>query len=135
MKVITLDGESYNLVIKSSNKANRSKLHQELVDVFTKLYPNVNLYEDVSIKIKRRKTLYLDCYIPLFKTAIEINGKQHSQYTNFFHKDKYSFYTKQKLNDNLKREWCELNNLDLIELEYDNRKQWRSILCSKFGEP
>jgi hypothetical protein len=61
--------------------------------------------------------LELDCYNKELKLAVEYNGKQHYEYTPFFHKNKESFYN-QKYRDAIKRQKCKENGIKLIEVPY-----------------
>ena len=38
------------------------------------------------------------------------------------------FFLQSKANDDLKREWCELNNIQLIVLPYDKKDDWRTYI-------
>ena len=44
--------------------------------------------------------------------AIEVHGQQHYEYSPFFHKTKAGFYQSLK-RDEIKTEWCKLNNFNL----------------------
>lgn len=132
MNVLTLDGKDINWVIKSKNKRKKSILQNEFLSLFKEIY-DISILEEVPIPVFFGKTLFLDFYIPIFKCGIEINGQQHHKYSPHFHKNKYNFYVKQVNNDNLKREWCELNNIILLELDYKEKNEWRKILREKFG--
>jgi len=49
------------------------------------------------------------------RVAIEVQGKQHFEYTPYFHKSRLDF-GEQIERDSMKQEWCELNNIKLIEV-------------------
>ena len=68
--------------------------------------------------------LILDFYLNSLKTAFEIQGQQHSQYISFFHGNKLEFFRAKRL-DGLKRSWCELNHITLLELPHnESDKEW-----------
>ena len=50
------------------------------------------------------------------RIAVEVQGEQHLEYNKFFHNGKKSNFYDQLDRDIEKREWCELNSLDLIEV-------------------
>ena len=61
--------------------------------------------------------LELDCFDPELKIAVEYNGRQHYEYTPFFHKNKDQF-TMQKYRDDMKRRLCKDEDILLIEVPY-----------------
>lgn len=63
------------------------------------------------------KNLELDCYNDDLKIAIEYNGKQHYNYTPYFHKNKKDFYS-QVHRDDWKRKRCKEMGIRLIEIPY-----------------
>ena len=131
MKVVDLNGREYHWQLAGHRPTNRkcSKLHLEARDTLNKLYPNIILLEEVPIRIYRGKLLYLDFYIPMYKKAIEVHGQQHYAFNSQFHKHKLDF-KRQQLNDTLKEEWCDKNQITLIILPFDRIAEWRRILKS-----
>ncbi|RHZ78547.1 hypothetical protein Glove_161g42 [Diversispora epigaea] len=67
--------------------------------------------------IKNRR-LELDIYYPQYGLAIEIQGKQHEYYNNFFHKGKPENLIKQQKRDQIKKDLCEENWIVLREVWY-----------------
>ena len=61
--------------------------------------------------------LRFDFYIPEIKTCIEYNGSQHYKPIDFFGGEKTYLY--QLKNDNIKKEFCEKNGIDLIVIPYN----------------
>lgn len=59
--------------------------------------------------------LFIDFYMPHNKLAFEFQGEQHDEFNKFFHGDKTGF-EKSKARDSRKKEWCELNDIILIEV-------------------
>jgi very-short-patch-repair endonuclease len=62
--------------------------------------------------------LFFDFYIKKLNLFIEVQGRQHVEYTSHFHNDRSDFL-KQRERDNLKREWIEENNYYLARLYYN----------------
>jgi len=134
MKVIGLNGKEYawNLngySVAANDERKRSKYHLRARKILKELFHSYRILEEVklpgSTPKHRKGVLYLDFYIPQIMLAIEVHGKQHYEYTPFFHKTKADFILA-KSKDEDKIEWCELNNIDLITLKYsDNDEQWR----------
>jgi hypothetical protein len=61
--------------------------------------------------------LELDCYNKELKLCVEYNGRQHYEYTPFFHKNKEAFYN-QKYRDEMKRMKCRSLDINMIEVPY-----------------
>lgn len=62
------------------------------------------------------RLLPFDFYVPEYRVAIEYQGKQHYTPIEWFGGE--SYYKKQVYHDNIKREYCSSNNIDLIEIPY-----------------
>jgi hypothetical protein len=133
MKVNTLDNFEYTLRL-SSNPINRAKLredrsapHLAARQLLGEIFPTYQLIEEVPISIYKNLQLYLDFFIPLRMLAIEVHGEQHYKYVYHFHGSKLNFL-KQKKNDGLKEEWCDLNNIELVVLKWDKQIEWENLI-------
>ena len=137
MKVKGLNGRDYNLnlnkykVYKDDTKK-KSKYHIRARRVLGELFSGYNILEEVklpgSTASHRRSVLYLDFFIPNLMLAVEVHGRQHYEYVPFFHKTKAG-YLKARARDEDKKEWCELNNINLIALNYlEDENSWRKSL-------
>ena len=131
MNIIGLDGKNYNWNAAACQAVteNRSSLHLKAKELLVNLFPYDRILEEVSLpgsKTERRKsTLRADFFIPNRRMIVEVHGEQHYKYNNFFYKDKLSFY-RAKARDSRKKEWCELNDITLIEFNYDEDvDDWR----------
>ena len=130
MKVYTLDNELVKWQLHGiSSKDNRSKssLHEKARELLHDKHPTVSILEEVAVPVRRNKSCYLDFYIPLLKTAIECQGKQHFEFTSLFHANLQDFIA-QKKRDMDKSNWCDLNNIQLISLRYDEVEKWKELL-------
>jgi len=76
------------------------------------LYGPATVLEEFPIPDSR---MSLDFYMPQHGLAFEFQGTQHDKYVEHFHGDKDGF-ERQQQRDNQKKEWCELNNITLIEV-------------------
>ena len=74
------------------------------------------LLEDFVIPETR---LSLDFFMPHYNLAFEFQGEQHYKFNKFFHPEK-SALNQQKERDVKKRQWCQLNNILLIEVFNDS---------------
>lgn len=121
-----LDGKTYKFA-PASNRMNtdKSSLHNEVIQIIKEEFPTIRPLEDVSARINRWVNLYIDIFIPICRVAIEVHGKQHFEEIGFFHKNRQDFF-KSNRRDQQKKEWCELNEIVLVELRYDeDREEWR----------
>lgn len=134
MKVIGLDQKEYSLNLVRYNKPreNCSSYHLRARTLLKQLFPYDIIFEEVvlpGIKTEiANRPLLLDFYINSQKLAIEIHGEQHYKHVKFFHSNKLEFFRARKL-DNLKRQWCSINKIRLIELPYNkDNKEWEIII-------
>jgi hypothetical protein len=129
MKVTDLEGNVTTWKVKASpvTKDNRvrSSLHRQARGLIHEVYPTVVLLEEAPIVVKPRNVLYLDFYIPLHNIAVEVHGRQHYEYVRHFHRNRMAFL-KHLSRDRDKAEWCELNDITLIVLPYnEDADEWR----------
>ena len=126
MLIKDLDGNTHNWQLTGNMAkgkiSNRSSLHLTTRSIITQNYPTLQILEEVPIPLKNRETLYLDFYLPLKKTCIEVHGEQHYKFVPFYHSTILNFLKSQK-RDREKEEWCELNNIKHVILRYDENEQ------------
>ena len=65
---------------------------------------------------KNKNHLPFDFYLPNFNICIEYQGEQHFTPIEYFGGEKR--FKEQLINDNIKKEWCEKNNIELIIVGY-----------------
>lgn len=121
MKITSLDGKTYSWNIyghmpKLSDDRPRSKIHIKVREIIKEIYPQDALLEEVFIP---GDTLYLDFYLPLRTTAIEVHGEQHYSFNNFHFKNKIE-YLEARRRDNFKDMWCHINDIKLIIIKYND---------------
>jgi hypothetical protein len=116
------------------SRSNKSSYHKEARDLISNLLGNYSVYEEVTLpgskKLSRASLLYADFYIPELALIIEVHGEQHYNYSHFFHKNKYNFF-KSKNRDKDKIEWCEINEIDVVILPYNEREKWTQMITEK----
>ncbi len=137
MKVTGLNGREYNLNlskydVKANDKKKRSKHHIRARKIIKEVYHSYRVLEEVklpgSTSTHKRSVLYLDFFIPNIKKAFEVHGRQHYEHIPFFHNTKADFLLA-RARDEDKAEWCELNNIELIELKYSGSDDdWRQSI-------
>lgn len=121
MQVIDLDGNEYRLSLTGHQaKVNikKSSLHVRARELLSSLYPTLQVLEELPVYIHKKEIVYLDFYIPLKKTCIEIHGEQHYKFVAHYHGNALGFIKHQK-RDRDKKEWCLLNGINFIELPFD----------------
>lgn len=89
----------------------RKHLEMRLREKFTRERPEFLKNPITSNKLE------LDCFNKKLNLALEYNGKQHYEYVPKFHKTRSDFHN-QKYRDNIKRDLCLKNGINLIEVPY-----------------
>jgi hypothetical protein len=106
----------------------RSQYHIRARNILKEAFPIDLILEEVPIP---DLNLFFDFVIIRHKLCVEVHGEQHYTFNSFFFKDKFS-WAKAQQNDQKKRDWCEENNLKLIELPFDKTDdEWKKILNLK----
>lgn len=126
MNTIGLDGNHYKWSltghIAKGSLSNKSSLHLKARNIIKQSFPTLQILEEVGIQVRRSETLFLDFYLPLIKTCVEVHGEQHFNYVPFYHGSRLGF-VKHKRRDQDKKDWCKLNGIELIELAYNESEQ------------
>lgn len=132
MKVIGLDKKNYNLDTskKRVHKYNRerSQWHIKAKDLLEEIFPAEIILEEIFLPGCPTK-LYVDFFLPLRKLMIEVQGSQHFTYNPFFHKG-ITGLTSSLRRDVDKRQWCEYNNIKLLQLDYKEVEQWKQQIMA-----
>jgi len=130
MIVEDLTGRFVKWIPKGSKNLEHSSInHRKVKLILQTQYPTLQILEEVSFKPRPYTTLYFDFFLPLIKTAIEVQGEQHYKYIPHFHNTRLGFLASKK-RDELKSQWCDINNIILICI--DTRKptdKWIDQLC------
>jgi len=130
-KVYIIDSKKY--VIKNNDtRKKRSSFHIMARDLLKDVFCGYLILEEVKLPgstcPSKKSVLFLDFLVPTFNLGIEVHGRQHYEYCQFFHKTKAGFLD-QKRRDSVKESWCELNNINLIVFNYaDDIQIWRKQL-------
>jgi hypothetical protein len=105
-----------------------SEGHNRARSLLKTLFPTQKILEEVPLAGTNLKA---DFYLPLQNIMIEVQGEQHFNYNPFFHGSKMGFIKGQQ-NDDLKKQWCKLNNVRLVELpQNESDEQWRDHIIPK----
>jgi hypothetical protein len=132
MNIVNLDGDivSWSLTghISKGRIQHKSSYHLLARELLVELHPTLQILEEVSIPLKKGETLFLDFYLPLLKTCIEVHGEQHYKFIPYYHGNIMNFLKSQK-KDKQKKEWCENNSIKYIDLpHYETVDDWESRL-------
>lgn len=144
MKVKGLDGREYRLkltghVVTGLGGRSSSENHREARRLLKLVYPYDPPFEEVAIPGCGTE-LFLDFLLPGRLLAVEVQGRQHRVYVPHYHRSRTGF-KRQMRRDALKREFCALNGLVILELHDDERGGWERAIRGVFldggegGEP
>ena len=103
---------------------NPSKLHVEARQIIKEIFPFESIAEEFPLFGTR---LFADFYIPSTNLIIEVHGKQHFVHNDHFYSSSMDFF-KAKARDKKKYVWADENEIVIIELHYNNKKEWKNIL-------
>jgi hypothetical protein len=95
------------------DKKSRSKLQFSVKEFLKPHWCHQICFEEFPVYGTLQKVDFLNA---TKKVAIEVNGRQHSEYVPHFHKNKANFLKSIK-RDWIKTEWLESNDYELIEIE------------------
>jgi hypothetical protein len=134
MNIVDLDGNNIQWHLKGyiakGRLQNKSSYHLLARNLLIDTYPTLQILEEVPIPLNARETLYLDFYLPLLKTCIEVHGEQHYRFVPYYHGNMMSFLKAQK-KDRQKKDWCEINNIKYIELpHYESTEEWKAKIVN-----
>ena len=95
-------------------KKSRSKIQFRVKQFLKSYWKNHVVYEEFPVYGTRMK---VDILNATKKIAVEVNGRQHSNFNSFFHNNSRAKYLASIKRDVKKREWLEKNGFTLIEIE------------------
>jgi hypothetical protein len=99
-------------------KKTGSRGEEWCAQILSQLYDGYTFIKIRLDKFKNPETnraLELDFYCKELNLAVEYNGRQHYEYTKFFHQTLNDF-EKQKIRDLIKEGYCDIFNINLIEI-------------------
>jgi len=83
-------------------------------------WQNHIVYEEFPVYGTRLKVDFINA---TKKISVEVNGAQHSKFNKFFHNNSRANYLESIKRDVKKREWLELNNFLIVEIEQNEVKK------------
>lgn len=138
MIVTGFDDRQHRLNFNKHRKnRGRSNLHKRVKNAIKDVFESLSVYEDVVLPGSRRGTktslLIADFFLPDLMLIVEAHGEQHFKYIPYFHGavhegGKMNFLIS-KQRDAQKIEWCDINDIDLVSLHYDEtEEEWKQKL-------
>jgi len=117
MEFLTLNNKKrrckdINKKLISWDGGSRSKFQQKVKLFLKKYWSNNIVFEELPIVGTR---LSLDFYNANKKVAIEVQGRQHTVFIEFFHQNRMNFLH-QLQRDKAKEKFCELNSIKLVTI-------------------
>jgi len=118
MKFITLMGATRSVPRAKKYLINweaksRSKIQKATKDFLKDFWQKHVVFEEFPVAGTK---MSLDFYNANKKIAIEVQGRQHTEYTPFFHGNNKYNYINQLRRDQDKQSFCDLNDIRLIEI-------------------
>ena len=96
--------------------SSRSKRQKTVKDFLKDYWFHHVTFEEFPVVGTR---LSLDFYNANKRVAVEVQGSQHTKYNKFFHGGHKNNYLEQLKRDQMKAEFCEVNDIILVEI-YDS---------------
>lgn len=127
MDIVDLDGRKLRWQMKRGKVKKPSSLHLDAYSLIREIYPSDIIIEEITIPLKRGEKVFGDIYIPSKRKLVEIHGEQHYKYNTFFYSSKLEFLKAQK-RDRDKKEWCEINDIQYIELPFNKKEEWSDLI-------
>lgn len=97
----------------------RGKFQTQVGNILAELFPGDVICEEFPCV---GEGLHLDFFIPRKTLAIEVQGAQHNKFVEYFHGDIDGFKL-QKERDRRKSEWCEINKIRLVKIDWGAKRE------------
>ena len=108
--------------------SSRSKRQRQTKLFLKKYWQHHIVFEEFPVAGTK---LTIDIYNANKKIAVEVQGRQHTEYVPFFHGKNKANYLNQLRRDQHKLEFCRLNGITLIEIYEEDKINLN--LFKKFG--
>jgi len=103
-----------------------SEQADKIYELLKQAFPFFRIEKEYYVYFKGQR-LFFDFFIKELWVAVEVQGRQHTEFVKHFHGDRDGFI-KSKRRDNLKREYCETAEVDLIAINYDERMTAEEVI-------
>lgn len=95
----------------------KSNIQFQTKQFLNKYWCNHVVFEEFPVAGTRLK---FDFYNANKKVVVEVNGRQHDEYTPYFHKNRRGF-TSHIRRDQQKIDFCEMNDIKLVQICVDSK--------------
>jgi len=109
-----LVNKNVNKYLIDWDKKSRSKIQFKTKQFLKEYWENHIVYEEFPVYGSKMK---VDILNATKKIAVEVNGRQHSNFNKFFHGNSRQKFLQSIKRDHKKFEWLQANNFELIEIE------------------
>jgi len=112
MDFVCLNGSVVSMDIKPSKYPPRNISEKQTAarERIKQEYGDTTVLEEFPIP---KTKLRLDFFLPNMNVAVEVHGRQHFEFVKHFHGTR-NRYAQAKRNDELKKQWCDMNGIELI---------------------
>lgn len=122
----------HNIRFQGCPKCKRSKGELKIEEILIKY--NIKYIPQYKFKdCKNIKPLPFDFYLPDHNMCIEFDGEQHYHPVKFLHVDQ-NRHNLIKIKDNIKTNYCIVNNIKLIRIPYYEKQKIEEILKPIFNK-
>jgi hypothetical protein len=126
-----LVNKNVNKYLIDWGKKSRSKIQFKTKQFLKEYWESHIVYEEFPVYGSKMK---VDILNATKKIAIEVNGRQHSNFNKFFHGNSRQKFLQSIKRDHKKFEWLQANNFELIEIEEKEVPQLSyKFIEEKFG--
>lgn len=109
-----------------------SSYEQKVIDILKK--EKISFVREKSFSDLRGGSYRFDFYLPRFNACIEVQGRQHYEFTSHFYRQKNEFWAAQ-LRDRRKISYCLANSISLYCIpfwEFDRIEDFYDLTQKKF---
>lgn len=111
------------------NKKSRSKIQYKVKQLLKPYWQNQVVYEEFPVYGTKMK---VDILNATKRVAVEVQGRQHSEFNKFFHKNSRSEYLQSIKRDQDKALWLQKNSFKLIEITEEDINNSGAISAEDF---
>lgn len=133
MRLKTVKGIPRHLNVKSRRinweGDSKSKFQKEVKRLLLPFWHHHVVFEEFPVYGTRYT---LDFFNANKSIAIEVQGKQHTKFIPYFHRNQFD-YLEQLKKDEMKRKFCELNGITLLEIFEEDIKKLSPEYMTKLG--
>jgi len=108
-----------------------SEQSDKIYNLLKQAFPFFRIEKEYYVYFKGTR-LFFDFFIKELWVAVEVQGRQHSEFVQHFHGDRDGFI-KSKRRDNLKKEYCDKAEIDLMTINYDEDMTKEEIMDRIFS--